>query len=265
VSEPVPVPVRDAATVVLLRDGAAGIEAWLLTRHRDMVFAAGMSVFPGGRVEASDASLPFADDAGAVIDDVARRFDCPDELARALVGAAVRETFEETGVLLTVPRADAAAAVDVAAARADVEAGRMGFGDMLRSAGLAADAAALEPWSRWVTPAGEVRRYDTRFFVGALPLGTRAQDVTTESSEAAWVPVDDAISQASRGERGLLPPTLQTLAGLQRYATVADALAAARHRRLDAVEPVLRLDAEGGPSVELPDGSVVAIPRGLLR
>ena len=91
---------RDAATVILLRDGADGLEVWLLTRHTNMVFAAGMAVFPGGRVDAADADLPFAPGAVAPF---AARFGCSPHEARTVLGAAVRETFEETGVLLTMP------------------------------------------------------------------------------------------------------------------------------------------------------------------
>src|SRR6184192_969444 len=109
-------PVRDAATVVLLRDGPMGIEAWLLTRVEKMVFAAGMSVFPGGRVDEEDADLPWS---GPPPTRFAARFRCPERLARSLVGAAVRETFEETGILLTKPVAA------LPEARADVEAGRL--------------------------------------------------------------------------------------------------------------------------------------------
>jgi 8-oxo-dGTP pyrophosphatase MutT (NUDIX family) len=99
------VPVRDAASVVLLRDGpggtgGVGIQAWLLTRVTQMAFAAGMSVFPGGRVDDTDGGLPFS---GAACTEVAARFGCTEALACALLGAAVRETFEETGVLLSVP------------------------------------------------------------------------------------------------------------------------------------------------------------------
>src|SRR4051794_22481271 len=174
---PEDVPISDAATVVLLRDGADGVEAWLLTRVTQMVFAAGMTVFPGGRLHDEDASLPVSG-AGAVL--LAARSGCDDATARALVGAAVRETFEETGVLLTVPNAD------LGEARADVESGRVSFGELLRANGLAVDGDAVRPWSRWVTPVGEVRRYDTRFFLAALPDSADAQDVTTESSEASW-------------------------------------------------------------------------------
>jgi 8-oxo-dGTP pyrophosphatase MutT (NUDIX family) len=234
------VPVRDAATVVLLRDGAEGIEAWLLTRVTQMAFAAGMTVFPGGRVDDADSALPLA---GADLTALAARFDCDETTAHALIGAAVRETFEETGVLLSVPLAD------LSGARAD---------------NLAVDAAALHPWSRWVTPAGEVRRYDTRFFVGALPETAEAQDVTSESSAASWVPVADAMEQAQRGERKMLPPTMTTLATLAPFATVAEAIASARSRRLDAVRPEIRIGDDGTVAVELPDGTRVPIPPSML-
>ncbi len=249
------VPIRDAATVALLRDGAEGIEAWLLTRVTQMAFAAGMTVFPGGRVDDADSALPLA---GADLTALAARFDCDEATAHALIGAAVRETFEETGVLLSVPSAD------LSGARADVERGLVSFGDLLRANGLAVDAAALHPWSRWVTPAGEVRRYDTRFFVGALPDAAVAQDVTSESSEASWVPVAVAIEQAQRGERKMLPPTMTTLATLAPFATVAEAVDSARARRLEAVRPELRISDDGTVAVELPDGSLVPIPRSML-
>lgn len=249
------VPVRDAATVVLLRDGQDGLETWLLTRHSDMVFAAGMSVFPGGRVAAEDADLPFA----GPLDDVARALQCDATTARTLVGAAVRETFEETGLLLTVPSAE------LADARADVEAGRVSFGTLLRSHGLGVDGAAVRPWSRWVTPAGEVRRYDARFFVCALPAGARLRDVTTESSEADWVPVSRALEQARLGERGLMPPTLITLGEIDRHATVADVLSAAVGRTISPTRPQLAIGDDGSASVTLPDGTVLPIPRSLLR
>ncbi|HEU5266035.1 MAG TPA: NUDIX hydrolase [Jatrophihabitans sp.] len=250
------VPIRDAATVVLLRDGAQGIEVWLLTRVRQMAFGAGMSVFPGGRVDADDEHLPLH---GADVANIAARFDCAEPFARGLLGAAVREIFEETGVLVTVPPAD------LSAARADVESGRVAFGDLLRDHGLAVDAGSLRPWSRWVTPAGEVRRYDARFFIAALPEGVDASAVTTEASGAEWVPVGTAIEQAQRGERGFMPPTIATLESLQQYPTVADAMAASAARPLDAVRPELQVGADGSASVRMPDGTTAPVPPGLLR
>jgi 8-oxo-dGTP pyrophosphatase MutT (NUDIX family) len=248
------VPIRDAATVVLLRDAADGVQVWLLTRVKQMVFAGGMSVFPGGRVDDADASLPFAAGTGTAI---AARLGCAEALALALLGAAVRETFEETGVLLATP------VTDLSGARTDVEAGRVSFGDLLRANAMTLDTAGLRPWARWVTPAGEARRYDTRFFVGALPDGAEARDVTTESSAASWVGVGEALAQAQRGERGMLPPTIATLASLTPFATVAEVVDAAAARSLDAIRPRLRVDG-GRVIAELPDGSSVELPKSMF-
>jgi 8-oxo-dGTP pyrophosphatase MutT (NUDIX family) len=248
--------IRDAATVILLRDGADGLEAWLLTRVVAMAFAGGMTVFPGGRVDEADATLPVTD---AEVARVAARFDCAPEFARSLVGAAARETFEETGVLLTVPSAD------LSGARADVERGFVSFGDLLRANGLTIDAAALHPWSRWVTPEGESpRRYDARFFVAELPADQRAQDVTTESTEASWVPVTTALERAHRGELKLMPPTLTTLSTLADHASVADVIAAAEQQPLDPIQPTLRMNDDGSATIELPDGRLIPIPRSMF-
>ena len=228
---PPAVPIRDAATVVLLRDGAAALEVWLLTRVSRMVFAAGMSVFPGGRVDPADAALPWS---GRAAERFAADFGCDVELARALVGAAVRETFEETGVLITTP------AAELSCAQPDVEAGRVGFGQLLTEHGLAIDADAVRPWSRWITPRGQPRRYDTRFFVAALPGGACAADLTTESSMARWLPVAQALAERDAGTRALMPPTVQTLTSLRAYATVAEVLAAAPARSLAPVQRELQ-------------------------
>ncbi|HEV7193759.1 MAG TPA: NUDIX domain-containing protein [Jatrophihabitantaceae bacterium] len=252
-TEPADIPIRDAATVVLLRDGVeGGIEAWLLTRVTQMAFAAGMTVFPGGRVDDADAELPFV---GNVAAETAAQFGCDEKQARALLGAAVRETFEETGVLLTAPPAD------LSEHRTDVEAGAVGFAELLREHELTIDASGLRPWSRWITPAGESRRYDTRFFVGALPDGAEAKDVTTESSSAEWVGVGEALEQAQRGERKMLPPTLATLASIVPFETVAEVIAAARSRDLRAVRPNIRLTDDGNVVADLPDGTSISLPR----
>lgn len=250
------VAVNPAATVVLLRDGVPGLEVWLLTRVTQMAFAGGMAVFPGGRVDVADADLPFT--GGIDWAPAARWGESADEV-RALLGAAVRETFEETGVLLTVPSAD------LSQARSDVEAGRLSFGELLRANGLSVDADALHPWSRWVTPEGEVRRYDTRFFVGAMPTDAEAQDVTSESSSAGWFGIGDALEQAQRGELGLLPPTMVTLASLVGFTSVAQATAAAAERSLDPVRPTITRSADGGYHAELSDGTSFALPRSLFR
>ncbi|MDP9118309.1 MAG: NUDIX hydrolase [Actinomycetota bacterium] len=261
-TSPDEVAIRDAATVVLLRDGAAadggagGIEVWLLTRVTQMAFAAGMSVFPGGRVDVGDGLVPVA---GSITADVATRLGCDQSLAHALLVAAARETFEETGVLLTVPPAD------LSSSRADLEAGRVAFADLLRAHGLTVNAAQLRPWARWITPVGETRRYDTRFFVTGLPDGAEPRDVTSESSAASWVGVGAAIEQAQRGQRMMLPPTLATLASLTAYPSVAQALAAADDRVIEAVRPHIRVGADGEVIADLPDGTSVSIPTAMIR
>jgi 8-oxo-dGTP pyrophosphatase MutT (NUDIX family) len=238
------VPVRDAATVALLRDAGGAVEVWLLTRVEKMAFAAGMSVFAGGRVDPSDAELPWAGRSAALF---AADFGCDDTTARGLVGAAVRECFEETGVLLCVPPAS------LAHRQAEVESRTTGFGALLAEHGLSIDASAVRAWGRWITPVGERRRYDTRFFVAALPAGARAADLTTESSRADWIRPADALAAHAEGSMTMLPPTLDTLASLAGFSTVAEVLDAAATRSLDPVLPVLHADGDGF-RVELPDG-----------
>jgi len=249
-----PVPIRDAATVVLLRDGTAGVDVWLLTRVDQMVFAAGTTVFPGGRVDAADSELPWS---GRPPDGLALRLGCDALVARALVGAAVRETFEEAGVLLTDPPSGV---LDVGTLAADVEAGRIRFGDLLRDRGLSVAPGLLHPWTRWITPVGEVRRYDTRFFVAALPDGATPADLTSESSTAGWFPARAALAEGERGERILMPPTRAVLQSVSAYPTVSAVLAAADAQDLIPVAPVLRRDTDG-MSIVLADGTVVRLPR----
>ena len=249
-----PVPIRDAATVVLMRDGTAGVDVWLLTRVDQMVFAAGTTVFPGGRVDAADSELPWS---GRSPDGLALRLGCDALVARALVAAAVRETLEEAGVLLTDPPSGV---LDVGTLAADVEAGRIQFGDLLRDRGLSVAPDLLHPWARWITPVGEVRRYDTRFFVAALPDGATPADLTSESSTAGWFPARAALAEGERGERILMPPTLAVLQSVSAYPTVSAVLAAADAQDLTPVAPVLRRDADG-MCIVLADGTMVPLPR----
>jgi 8-oxo-dGTP pyrophosphatase MutT (NUDIX family) len=250
VTEPAEVPIRDAATVVLLRDAAAGMETWLLTRARGMVFAGGSAVFPGGRVEASDADVPWA---GRPAADFAELFGCSEPVARAVIGAAVRETYEEAGVLLTVPEAA------LPAERAAVEAGTTAFPDLLREHGLAVDADELHPWSRWITPEGMVRRYDTRFFLAELPDRATARALTPEAASAGWFAVADAVDAADSGRLRMLPPTYLTLSELRAYRKVADVLAAAAGRSMQPVQGLIRGRGDR-PAIEFPDGSVLPLP-----
>jgi 8-oxo-dGTP pyrophosphatase MutT (NUDIX family) len=236
-----PVPVRPAATVVLLRDrpapGRDPLQIFLQQRVTALAFAAGMTVFPGGGVGPGDRPDP-ARWTGPDRGWWARELGCSPDTAAALVCAAVRETFEECGVLLAGP-----GPVD-AAARADLLARRQTLGEVLAAAGLPLAADLLAPWSRWVTPEAEARRYDTAFFVARLPDGQQADAHTTEAVAAGWWYPVDAVEQARHGHLRLMPPTRHTLEELAAYPDSAAVLAAAGTRPVRTYRPVLRREGE---------------------
>ena len=243
---PAPVTPRPAATVVLLRDGddggagGQGLEAFVLRRTGSMRFAAGMHVFPGGTVDPRDLEHRVTW-SGEPPERWASAFSVDVSLASALVCAAVRETFEESGVLLAAPSADSAV-IDAGSAEweADREAlvgHELGLADLLGSRGLVLRADLLRPWAHWITPEFEERRYDTRFFVAPLPPGRRPRDVGGEADRVAWVGVREAVARHERGEMAMLPPTVTTLGELAEYGTVADVLAAGWARQVVPMMP----------------------------
>ena len=232
---------RHASTVVLLRDRADGLEAYLLRRQKTMAFAAGMYVFPGGSVDPRDEVLPDAAWVGPEPARWAPLLNADEGLAKALVCAAVRETFEESGVLLAGADAEAVVADTTAD---DWEADRLAlidrtlsFAALLDRRGLVLRADLLRPWAHWITPEVEPRRYDTRFFVAALPDGQRTRDVGGEADLVTWERPADALAAADRGELGMLPPTAFTLNELSTFDTVADVLAAGDARDIRPVLP----------------------------
>ncbi|MEV1120109.1 NUDIX hydrolase [Actinosynnema sp. NPDC049800] len=224
-----PVEPRDAATVVLVRDGAAGLEAFLLRRVAGMAFAGGMTVFPGGGVDRRDADTSVGW-SGPPPSWWASRFGCSVELATALVCAAVRETFEESGVLLAGPSSSSVVAdtAAYAAARAALVGRELSLAQFLAAEGLVLRADLLRPWANWLTPVEEPRRYDTYFFVAVLPEGQSADGVTTEASDAAWQRPAEALADWKGGRRALMPPTWVTLTELDELGSVAAVLDAPR-------------------------------------
>jgi 8-oxo-dGTP pyrophosphatase MutT (NUDIX family) len=220
---------RDAATVILARDGASGVEVFLLRRVAGMAFAGGMTVFPGGGVDQRDADASVAW-TGPEPRWWAQRFGCEIGLARALVCAAVRETFEESGVLLAGPDPDTVVAdtSTYADARQALVARDLSLARFLAANGLVLRADLLRPWANWVTPAEEPRRYDTKFFLAELPAGQRADGSTSEADHASWRRPADAIDDWRAGRRGLLPPTWVTLSDVAEFDTVDAVMAADR-------------------------------------
>jgi 8-oxo-dGTP pyrophosphatase MutT (NUDIX family) len=223
-----------AATVVLLRDGNGGLEAYLQRRPMGMGFAGGLWVFPGGRVDQSDRD-PAVDAtwAGPSPAAWAERMDLPAEEARGHVVAACRETLEEAGLLLATPTPEPA---DLASARRELLSGSAGFAELLARLGVRLDAGRLRYWAWWVTPDEEPRRYDTRFFVAGLPAGVAVTAHLAEAERERWLPPAEA---AADQDLPMLPPTRYTLRDLAAYGSVAEALAAGADRRVERILPVL--------------------------
>ncbi|KAA8964798.1 NUDIX domain-containing protein [Mycobacterium sp.] len=238
-----PLTPRPAATVMLVRDTPDGIAVFLMRRHSAMDFAAGVTVFPGGGVDERDRNAGIAW-VGPPPSWWARRFGIEPDLAEALVCAAARETFEESGVLFAGPADDPDSILGTLTqaspyrqARQALADGTLSFGDFLRRENLVLRADLLRPWANWVTPEAERRRrYDTYFFVAALPAGQCADGDNPESDGAGWVTAEAALADFAAGRTFLLPPTwtqLDSLAGR----TVAEVLGI--ERQIVAVQPEL--------------------------
>ena len=242
---------RPAATVMLVRDTPEGIKIFLMRRHSAMEFVAGVMVFPGGGVDNRDRNADVAWH-GPDRRWWAERLGTDEELAEALVCAAARETFEESGVLFAGPADDPDLLVDDASVyreqRVALENKSLSFGEFLRAEKLVLRADLLRPWANWVTPKEErTRRYDTFFFVGALPQGQRADGDNTETDKADWVTPQSALDDFAEGRSFLLPPTWTQLDALNGR-TVAEVLAV--ERKIVAIEPSLEADKGGNWEIE---------------
>jgi 8-oxo-dGTP pyrophosphatase MutT (NUDIX family) len=238
-----PVAPRPAATVLLLRDGVAGPEVFMVVRHRQIEFAAGALVFPGGRVEPADAEI--AAGLGAAGPDGALRV------------AAIREAFEESGLLLARTEAGVALTPEqgaaVAAAHRDaLNAGSRGFAALLQAEGLRPDIGALVRFAHWVTPADLAKRFDTHFFLAPAPGGHAAVHDGHEAVDSVWITPEAALAEAAAGTRTLLFPTRLNLQRLAGAPHLAAALEAAASRPVVTVQPVLETDAAGERFLRIP-------------
>jgi 8-oxo-dGTP pyrophosphatase MutT (NUDIX family) len=257
------VPPRDAATVVLLRDGASGPEAYLLRRQTTMAFGAGMHVFPGGSVDARDRDgrVGWVGPPPSVW---AEAFSCPPDLAAALVCAAVRETFEESGVLLAAD-ADGALVTDTTGEdwetdRLSLVEGTLPFSEFLARRSLLLRADLLRPWAHWITPEWSVRRFDTRFFIAALPAGQQTRDVGGEADRVVWLPVTEALDMYRSGSLTMMIATASNLRDLAPHQDVSSAMAAPRRIRPIEVRPVF---GDAGLELVYDDGNG-AVPTSAL-
>ncbi len=247
---------KHASTVVLLRDGdgtPGSLGVYFLRRHVDMAFAAGMCVFPGGGVDPRDFDHQIGW-VGPTAAEWATLMGTDEALARALVCAAVRETFEESGVLLAGPTAETVVGdttgEDWERDRQRLEARELSFTEFLDQRGLKLRTDLLRLWGAWVTPVFEPRRFNARFFVAEMPPGQVTRDVSTESDKVLWLPVREAIRAVDEHEMLMLPPTYCTCLEMFEFASAAEVLAA--DHGLTVVQPEAQVD-ESGAYLSIPD------------
>jgi 8-oxo-dGTP pyrophosphatase MutT (NUDIX family) len=252
---------RAAATVLLLRDGAAGIEVLMITRHADVAFAGGALVFPGGRIDETDASEPVLRHCAPV--------PGADTAAMASRVAGIRETYEEAHILLARPVGQ-----EMLLGAASLERLEGGGGVVRDFAGLVAGGGIelatdlMVPYAHWITPADQPKRFDTLFYLAPAPVDQVAAHDGREAVESVWMSPEKAIAESDAKRVSLMFATRLNLQKLGRSRTVAEALAAARTDKIVTVCPeiadtpsgkMFRIPADAGYAVhELP---VAGMPR----
>ena len=223
---------QPSASVIILRDSdACGVELLMLQRHVNSSVLGGAYVFPGGKLDAADAQLDAAQHLDLSLAHMHATLAEPDTApspGAALYVAALRETFEECGVLF----AHDATQQTVQAAAQRLANGEA-FNSMLSALGLRLLCSAMHPWSRWITPqtsaaAVNPRRFDTRFFVAAMPAGQTARHDTHETTDSTWLNPQQALHQYWERQIELAPPQIMLLAQLARFASVAAVIDSAR-------------------------------------
>ena len=229
-------PPRDAATVVMLRDASNGLEVFLLKRAAASDVLGGAYVFPGGKIDASDSSLiPQLDQPLDRLQAALGEAEATVEHAARCYVAALREAFEESGVLF----AHGATAAQVEEASSLLRAGQ-GFAEVLTRLQLQLDTRSVLPWSRWVTPrmaSVSSKRFDTRFFVAAVPAVQTARHDDYETTASVWLAPRRALEQYRDGLIELAPPQIMSLAHLARHSRVSSVLAEAHGKAPALIQP----------------------------
>lgn len=239
--------IRPAATVLLLRDGAEGLEVFMVRRHPLMGFAGDALVFPGGRLDDADAILAASPGI------------CPglpglDADAMSFRVGALRETFEESGVLLARNQRgliDGACAAALESDRREIAADALRFAAVLRRESLVLAVDLLVPFAHWITPPIYTKRYDTMFFLAAAPAGQGATHDGTESVDSLWITPHRALAAADNAVARVEFATRRNLEKLGRTASVDAALRAARDSAIVTVLPEIR-DSPSGRMAHLP-------------
>ena len=237
--KPAPVPVP-SATILILRDAAEGMEVFMVKRHHQVDYVAGALVFPGGKVSKSDY------DTG--LDELLCGAETWDAPMRALAVAAIREAFEEAGILFA---REAATGEFISAERLEaldhyrdpLEKGEIGLIDMLRAEKLVVACDALAHFAHWITPLANPKRFDTHFFLAAVPKGQAGRHGGRESVDSVWITPEDAV--ADRDKWTVVFPTRLNLLKLAKSRNVADAMQAATAAPPLTVEPIFEKREDG--------------------
>lgn len=249
-------PLARAATLILVRQHAGEAQTYLLRRSPSSGFMPGVFVFPGGLVDPADTDEAFWEKhLDMTLPAFARRLGPGLEVSDALgyAVAAVRETFEEAGVLFASKEGDVAADVKHAGERRFEQRLRSGWlRRWVETDGWRLMLSALSPWAHWITPAGMPRRFDTRFFMAALPEGQDGRPDLRETTEGRWISPREALVQNLDGRTPLSPPTLVTLHALLTYPSVSALCERLRDRGWgEAIFPVLVPLGEGRGAIIL--------------
>lgn len=253
------VELRDAATVLLLRDGPGGIEVFMVRRNLRSDFVGGAYVFPGGAVDPADRHADLEAICEGRTDAEASRRLGIDGGGLAYWVAAIRESFEEAGVLLAYDRNGDVVHLDHpehvarwAEHRRQVDHGERRLIDVCAEEGLRLAVDGMHYFGHWITPEGAPRRYDTRFFLGAEPPGQTPLHDDREVIANVWIRPRDALSQHADGAFTMLPPTVASLRAVAQFATAAEALSAATEiTEVPTILPRI-IAADGGMRIALP-------------
>ncbi len=259
------VPLRDAATVLVLRDGVDGLEVFMLRRNLNSDFVGGAYVFPGGAVDPDDRHLDLGPICEGRTDDEASARLSLERGGLAFWVAAIRESFEEAGILLAydtdgdfVDLDNAADLARWAAHRAEVDQGRRRLIELCASESLRLAVDGMHYFGHWITPVGAPRRYDTRFFVAAAPANQTPLHDDREVIANEWVRPAEALRRFDEGSMTMMPPTVSCLKAMARFDSAAVALAAATEithvptilPRVVAVDGGMRIVLPGDPDYD---------------
>jgi 8-oxo-dGTP pyrophosphatase MutT (NUDIX family) len=253
VTDPKTLVPRDAATVMLVRDGDSGMEVFMLRRNLNSDFVGGAYVFPGGAVDEADRHADLEAVTKGRSDDQASVMLGVDSGGLAYWVAAIRESFEEAGVLLAIDGdgkvvsfADAEVAERFNLHRAEVNDGRRRLVEVCDLEGLTLAVDQIHYFSHWITPVGPPRRYDTRFFVAAAPPEQVPLHDDQETIANLWVGPAEALAMHERGQLDLILPTIKNLEAISRFERSADLLAAAAAiEEVPTILPRIAKDGEG--------------------